>query len=173
MLSVALITAVAGMYFSGVESLKKWEADRKGNFHYVFKDVPVNDVANFKNNRKKAIIFFALKKNYSFHRFCCIWVMSSRIKTITSSGLQLLLQYTCVPVVVCGLASPCLGNSSNSITAAAATGTVNNQGWNRICFVCSFCRSAALVSCNCSISSSVFIIRCLILLVYLLSVRCV
>ena len=65
MLSVALITAVAGMYFSGVESLKKWEADRKGNFHYVFKDVPVNDVANFKNNRKIENVFLCKHIGYA------------------------------------------------------------------------------------------------------------
>lgn len=65
MLSVALITAVAGMYFSGVESLKIWEANRKGNFHYVFRNVPVNDIAKFKNNRKIENVFLCEHTGYA------------------------------------------------------------------------------------------------------------
>ena len=52
MLSVALITAVAGVFFSGVASLIKWESNRKGNFHVVFRNVLVSDVSDFENNRK-------------------------------------------------------------------------------------------------------------------------
>ena len=50
-LSVALITAVASMYSSGVESLIKYETAQKGNFHVAFYDVPVEDLDVFKNNR--------------------------------------------------------------------------------------------------------------------------
>ena len=65
MLSVALLTAVAGMWFSGVESLKIWEVNRKGNFHYVFRNVPVNDIAKFKNNRKIENVFLCEHSGYA------------------------------------------------------------------------------------------------------------
>lgn len=51
-LSVALITAVASMYFSAIASLIKFETAEKGNFHIAFFDVPVSELDSFKNNRK-------------------------------------------------------------------------------------------------------------------------
>ncbi len=51
-LSVALITAVASMYSSGVESLIKYETAQKGNFHVAFYGVPIEDLDVFKNNRE-------------------------------------------------------------------------------------------------------------------------
>lgn len=50
-LSVSLITAVASMYSSGVESLIKYETVQKGNFHVAFFNVPKKDLDVFKNNR--------------------------------------------------------------------------------------------------------------------------
>ncbi|MDY4997105.1 MAG: ABC transporter permease [Bacilli bacterium] len=51
MLSVALITAVASIYASGIKSLIKFETREKGNFHTVFYDVPMTDIDVFENNR--------------------------------------------------------------------------------------------------------------------------
>ena len=51
MLSVALITAVASIYYSGIKSLIKYETYEKGNFHTAFYNVPVNDIDIFENNR--------------------------------------------------------------------------------------------------------------------------
>ena len=51
MLSVALITAVASIYASGIKSLIIFETHEKGNFHTAFYDVPISDVNVFKDNR--------------------------------------------------------------------------------------------------------------------------
>ena len=51
MLSVALITAVASIYASGIKSLINYETYIKGNFHTVFYNVPVSDMDKFENNR--------------------------------------------------------------------------------------------------------------------------
>ena len=52
MLSVALITAVASIYTSGIKSLISYETYQKGNFHVAYYDVPVEDLYLFKNNRE-------------------------------------------------------------------------------------------------------------------------
>ncbi len=52
MLSVALITAVASIYSSGIKSLIKFETIQKGNFHVAYYNVSVNDLDIFKNNRE-------------------------------------------------------------------------------------------------------------------------
>ncbi len=51
MLSVALITAVASIYASGIKSLINFEIYEKGNFHVAFYDVPTNELNVFQNNR--------------------------------------------------------------------------------------------------------------------------
>ena len=51
MLSVALITAVASIYASGIKSLINYETQIKGNFHTVFYNVPLSDMDKFENNR--------------------------------------------------------------------------------------------------------------------------
>ena len=51
MLSVALITAVASIYTSGIKSLINYEIYQKGNFHAAYFDVPISDIAIFDNNR--------------------------------------------------------------------------------------------------------------------------
>ena len=57
-LSVALITAVASVYVSGISSLIDYETYEKGNFHYSFLNVPYNDIPNFTNNRKIEKIYW-------------------------------------------------------------------------------------------------------------------
>lgn len=51
MLSVALITAVASVYASGLQSLINYEMNEKGAFHVVLYDVPTEDVKVIQNNR--------------------------------------------------------------------------------------------------------------------------
>ena len=50
MLSVALVTAVATMYASGLKSLIVYEKYVKGDFHVEFMDVPSDEVKNIRNN---------------------------------------------------------------------------------------------------------------------------
>lgn len=51
MLSVALITAVASVYASGLQSIINYETNEKGMFHVAFFDVPVEEVKILENNR--------------------------------------------------------------------------------------------------------------------------
>ena len=51
MLSVALVTAVATMYSSAVESLINFAISEKGDFHVAYFDVPKTEIATFQNNR--------------------------------------------------------------------------------------------------------------------------
>ena len=66
MLSVALITAVASMYASGIKSLIKYETLIKGDFHTAFYNVPTSDIDliaidnEYEKNIKK--LYIKLKK---------------------------------------------------------------------------------------------------------------
>ena len=51
MLSVALITAVASVYASGLQSLINYEMNEKGAFHVVFYNMPLAEVKTLENNR--------------------------------------------------------------------------------------------------------------------------
>ena len=51
-LSVALITAVASMYASGIQMLINYEKLQKGDYHVAFYDVSKNDAEVFKDNHK-------------------------------------------------------------------------------------------------------------------------
>lgn len=51
-LSVALITAVASMYASGIKSLITYEKRLQGDVHVIYYGVPSKDIEIFKNNRK-------------------------------------------------------------------------------------------------------------------------
>lgn len=49
-LSVALVSAVATMYSSAINSLINYEIYEFGNFHYEYQDVSKEDVKNIQNN---------------------------------------------------------------------------------------------------------------------------
>ena len=51
MLAVALINAVATMYFSGMASIIRAEKSTRGDYHTVFYNVPLNDIKTIQNNR--------------------------------------------------------------------------------------------------------------------------
>ena len=64
MLSVALITAVASVYTSGVKSLVRYEANMIGDFHVAYFDVEKKDLSVISNN--KAIKDFYLVRNVGY-----------------------------------------------------------------------------------------------------------
>lgn len=51
MLSVALITAVASVYESGLQSIINFETNEKGTFHVVFYNIPTSEIKTLENNR--------------------------------------------------------------------------------------------------------------------------
>lgn len=65
MLSVALITAVATMYSSGINSLIKFEKYQYGEFHVEYENVPISEITNFKNNRKIEDIYLTQSIGYA------------------------------------------------------------------------------------------------------------
>ena len=50
-LSAALITAVASVFASGLQSVVNYETNEKGRFHAVFFDVPLEEANSFRHNR--------------------------------------------------------------------------------------------------------------------------
>ncbi|MGN1270174.1 MAG: ABC transporter permease [Clostridia bacterium] len=64
-LSVALITAVASIYSSGIASLIEFETYEKGNFHYAFYDVPSSELGTFENNRKIEELYLTKHMGYA------------------------------------------------------------------------------------------------------------
>ena len=65
MLSVALVTAVATMYASGLKSLVIYEKYIKGDFHVEFMDVPSDDVKNIKNNNGVEDVYLTKEIGYA------------------------------------------------------------------------------------------------------------
>ncbi len=65
MLSVALIVAVATMFFSVRDSLIRFEVSKKGNYHYMFEDVPPSDLKLFENNRLIETLNYTLDIGYA------------------------------------------------------------------------------------------------------------
>ena len=65
MLSVALVTAVATMYASGLKSLVIYEKYIKGDFHVEFMDVPSDDVKNIKNNNGVENVYLTQEIGYA------------------------------------------------------------------------------------------------------------
>lgn len=65
MLSVALVTAVATMYSSCIQSLINYETYQKGNFHVAFFNVPINEVETIKNNRGVAEVYLTSNIGYA------------------------------------------------------------------------------------------------------------
>ena len=65
MLSVALVTAVATMYASGLKSLVIYEKYIKGDFHVEFMDVPSDEVKNIKNNNGVEDVYLTKEIGYA------------------------------------------------------------------------------------------------------------
>lgn len=64
-LSVALITAVASMYMSAINSLIQYEIKYKGNYHVSFQEVPVEDIKDFKKNKDIEKLYLIQDIGYS------------------------------------------------------------------------------------------------------------
>lgn len=64
-LSVALITAVAGMFLSARQSLINFEIRQRGDFHYAFKEVKESDIKYFKENRNFEEIYYTKDIGYA------------------------------------------------------------------------------------------------------------
>ena len=88
MLSVALITAVASMYSSAIQSLINYETREKGNFHVAFFDVPVSEITTFKNNRKIESINLTQSIGYSKIDSQNEYKPYAYIKSFTSDSLK-------------------------------------------------------------------------------------
>ncbi len=88
MLSVALITAVASMYSSAIQSLINYETREKGNFHVAFFDVPVTEISTFKNNRKIESINLTQNIGYSKIDSQNEYKPYAYIKAFTSDSLK-------------------------------------------------------------------------------------
>ena len=65
MLSVALITAVSGMFFSVKESFINYEKRNHGNYHYLFQDVNEKDFNQFELNKKVETVNYVYNLGYS------------------------------------------------------------------------------------------------------------
>ena len=65
-LSVALLTAVASMFWSSKASLIKFEKERNGNYHWEFQDVPVKNISDFEENRKIENISIVKNLGYDY-----------------------------------------------------------------------------------------------------------
>lgn len=65
MLSVALVMAVAAMFFSAHASLVAFEVEEKGNYHYQFQNVPAEKVKEFQQNRKIENLYVTSAMGYA------------------------------------------------------------------------------------------------------------
>ena len=65
MLSVALITALANMFFSARASIINYTIEQYGNYHYVFNDVPATDYKYFKENRALEDVYLTSYVGYA------------------------------------------------------------------------------------------------------------
>ncbi len=65
MLSVALITAVATMYSSAIESLIRFETKQRGYFHVAFYDVNCDDLYKIENNQGVENIYLTTNVGYA------------------------------------------------------------------------------------------------------------
>jgi len=65
MLSVALITAVSGMFFSVEESFINYEKSHGGDYHYLFQDVNKKDFNQFELNKKVETVNYVYNLGYS------------------------------------------------------------------------------------------------------------
>jgi putative ABC transport system permease protein len=65
MLSVALLTAVASIYASGIRSLINFETQTQGNYHVSYLNVDSNELNVFKNNRSIDVISVIKDEGYA------------------------------------------------------------------------------------------------------------
>ncbi len=64
LLSIAMLTAVASMFFSARASLIEYQMEQRGRYHYGFLDVPAEELGTFELNRK--IEKYAIAENLGY-----------------------------------------------------------------------------------------------------------
>lgn len=64
-LSVALISAVAGMFFSAKESFRQYEIELKGDYHYSFDNRSEDEIQIIRQNRKIEQVYVVEKEGYA------------------------------------------------------------------------------------------------------------
>ncbi len=65
-LSVAMLSAVASMFFSARDSFIRYEKRKAGDFHYAFYDVPAEDMQVFRWNRKVESAYPVKEVGYAY-----------------------------------------------------------------------------------------------------------
>lgn len=65
-LSVAMLSAVASMFFSARDSFIRYEKRKAGDYHYVFYDVPAEDLQVFRWNRKVESAYPVKEVGYAY-----------------------------------------------------------------------------------------------------------
>ena len=88
MLSVALITAVASVYTSGLQSIMKYESNKIGDFHIAYFDVDKKDLSVISNN--KAIKEYYLVRNLGYAKINSknTYKPYAYIKVLSKSALE-------------------------------------------------------------------------------------
>lgn len=95
MLSMALITAVASMFFAAKESLIEYEISQKGNYHYSFRELTVEEASEIEQNRKveetylTSNIGYAILNGIQNEDKPYLYVKSMTTESMENLGLQL------------------------------------------------------------------------------------
>lgn len=87
-LSVSLITAVASMFSSGLDSLINYETAQKGNFHVAYLDVPKEDLNIFTQNREIESINLTQNIGYAYINSLNTYKPYAMLKAFTQSSLD-------------------------------------------------------------------------------------
>lgn len=95
-LATSLITAVATMVVSFRETMIEYEKSSSGNYHYMFSDVPSEDLKYFKNNKNIENIYCTEYIGYSnlegaqneYKPYLCLWAYDSQ--ALLNSSLKLI-----------------------------------------------------------------------------------
>ncbi len=64
-LSVALISAITSLFFSTRTSLIHFQVEKNGDYHYVYYDIPKEDIAYFSENRSLEKIYYTENIGYA------------------------------------------------------------------------------------------------------------
>ncbi len=95
-LATSLITAVATMVVSFRETMIEYEKNSSGNYHYMFSDVPSEDLKYFKNNKNIENVYCTEYIGYSnlegaqneYKPYLCLWAYDSQ--ALLNSSLKLI-----------------------------------------------------------------------------------
>lgn len=95
LLSTAMFTAVASMFFSARTSLIRYETEQKGNYHYSFSHMPLGEAEKLKEHRKIETVFYTTEVGYSKLENCSneykpyLYVMACDETAMANLGIRL------------------------------------------------------------------------------------